>query len=208
MLTTTLALIWRGNGCSDPPPCGYEDTLLAPDAETPWGTRVEDDMNQLLGPYEGTWRWEESNWAVAIESGGTEFPARATLTVDASTYRITEPTGPFDHGVVCAPTAISADGVLTITDLQEQVIVAVDVVATRDIDNPQYLSYTIIQPVSAFSAGVQPLMQYDVEGLKSYVYWGVDGESIRGEFVYGAQREITSESGEGVFALVATFTQN
>jgi hypothetical protein len=50
-------------------------------------------------------------------------------------------------------------------------------------------------------------MNYDVEGIKVYIYWGVDGESPYAEIQYGARREITPGSGDGALAMLATFTQ-
>lgn len=210
LLTSILALLLRSTLCGDydPQPCGYEETDVTSDFITPWGTRIGDDMAALAGPYEGTWRWEKSNHVVEIEGGDVEIPALAQLTVDPDSYRLIEPVGPFGNGVVCSPTAVAADGVLTFTDEQGGPIVEIDVVVQQEQGGGIYISSTTIQPVSAFSDRVHPTEDYDVEGIGVLVYWGDGGESLLAEFTYSGQRTLSSSSGEGARSPVATFSQD
>lgn len=210
LLSSILALLLRSTLCGnfDPQPCGYEETEITADFITPWDTRFGDDLAELVGPYEGTWRWEKSNYAVEIDGGDIEIPALAQLTVDTDSYRLIEPVGPFGNGVVCSSTALAADGVLTFTDEQGGIIVEIDVVVQQEEGGEIYISSTTIQPVSAFSDRVHPTEEYDVEGVGALVYWGAGGKSLLAEFAYSAQRTLSSSTGEGVSTPIAVFSQD
>jgi hypothetical protein len=207
-MATSMALFLRetGCGCSEQEygPCEYEEVPVTADAVTPWDTRVGDDLAQLLGPYEGIWRWEEDHAALDFDRGGAEIPATATLVLDPDTYRFVNPI--YTGHTVCSPESVAADGTMTFTDEQGEVITSFDLTVMREIGLPVYLSDLTIQPVEAFSHEVHTLREYDVEGIHITVYWNEDGSELRVGIEYGAQSELTPASGTGTYAEVAEFT--
>jgi hypothetical protein len=204
-LLACLVMLWRSDACScqEYGPCEYEEVQLAADDITPWATRVGDDMARLLGPYEGIWRWEEDHAALDFDQGGAEIPATATITLDPATYRLIDPI--YTGHTVCTPETIAADGTMTFTDDQGDVITSFGFTVTREVGIPSYLSYSIIQPVEAFSDEVHTLRDYDVDGIKIAAYWSEDGSELSVYIEYGAQSELTATSGHGTLAGVATF---
>ncbi len=205
-LAMCMALLWRGEGCGchEYGPCEYEEIPVTADTLTPWDTRVGDDMAQLLGPYEGTWQWSEDHSALDFDRGGLAIPATATLVLDPTTYRFIEPI--LTGHTVCGGETVAADGRMTFTDEQGEVIVAFDLTVGQEIGYPAYLADFMIQPVEAFSTEVHTLRDYDVDGILINVYWSVGGSELQVEVIYGGQTELTPESGIGTHAAVATFT--
>jgi hypothetical protein len=205
-LVGCVALILRGDACSchEYGPCEYEEFPLTADDITPWDTRVGDDMTRLLGPYEGVWRWEEDHAALDFDQGGAEIAATATIVLDPATYRLIDPI--YTGHTVCSPETIAADGTMTFTDEQGEIISSFELTVTREIGYPIYFSSVLIQPVEAFSDEIHTLREYDVEGILITAYWSRDGGELSVDIVYGAQSELTPTSGHGTHASVATFT--
>jgi hypothetical protein len=198
-------MLLRSDACSchEDGPCEYEELPLAADDQTPWGTRVGDDLAPLLGPYQGLWRWEEDHAALDFDQGGAEIPVTATITLDPATYRLIDPI--YTGHTVCTPETIAADGTMTFTEEEGEVITSFDFTVTREIGYPIYFSEVLIQPVEAFSEEVHTLREYDVEGIKITANWSEDGSELTVYVEYGAQSELTATSGHGTLAGVATF---
>jgi hypothetical protein len=212
IIGTCLALL-RGEGlctCVDDEPCQYEETPLAADAETLWGTTPAEDIANLEIPQHGTWRWGESKDFVEVDDSGVELPAWATFVHDPETIRFSEHVDG-GRGVACNGPTVSVDGTLTITDDQGAVIVSLPITALRQFTaDLNYVSGPEYSPASLFSDRVHETAEWDIALVWGAISW-LEEHGLHAEFYYYGQRmnpgttENGTATGNGVVALVGEF---
>lgn len=213
----SLASLVLCNGCNDghgndgygdDGPCQYEEVPLAADAETPWGTKVADDIAELEVPQPGTWRWGESEDFLVLDDSGAQMPALATFVHDPETIRFGDHVGG-GEGVACHGPMVSVDGMLTITDEQGAVIVSVPLTVERHyMADLWYGAVPQYSPPSLFSDRVHETMQWQTSQVYGSIQW-LEDLGLLAEFFYQAQSMQNGEDevvmGDGVFSWVATF---
>ena len=200
------AVLLREALCScgvDDGPCEYEETPLAVDAETPWGTTPAQDIAELEVPQHGTWIWSESKDFIEIDDAEVSLPAWATFVHDSETIRFSEYIGG-GYGLACDGPTVSVDGTLTFTDEQGGVIVSVPVTVERQWTSaPNYGSSPRFSPISLFSAAVQATEEFEIMQVDGSIIWLDDG--LLAEFYYFALSMRTETTGDGVHTLIAKF---
>ena len=209
LVTVTCLALLRGEaGCCsidsrDDGPCVYDETPLAPDDETPWGTTPAQDIAALEVPQHGTWRWGEDQYFIEIDEDGVELSGWATFVHDAATIRYSEHVSG-GLGVACDGPTVSIDGTLTITDEQGAVIISVPLTVQRQYTaHLEYVSSPQYSPISLFSSSLQEQAEFDVSQVYGVIVWRPRG--LIAEFYYQAQSMTTATTGDGAISLVGMF---
>jgi hypothetical protein len=205
LLVLPLALVVGGCRYREPwGGCPYEDIAVSPQFMTPWGTVLEQDTVQLMGPHRGTFAWRDGGEVITVPKAGQELDVDATVEIDLTTatmrvYQSTEQTP------VCESDYLSVEAMVSFVRLDNgEVELTTPVTVTRDAESPQYLGESEVLPASEFAPGLVPLQHFDSEGVTTWMLWGAEGWLLA-EYRYGGQSSDSSTTGHGASKMIVEF---
>ena len=149
-----------------------------------WGEPVGEEVATLLGPYEGTWTWEDGDGVVEVPDAGTSFPATASIEIDPTSYRFVEVEFIEGNRIELFPDRLipcggielgfHADGVLTVVDQHGTTVVTAPLAIRRDRERWSYWAEPSFEPISSFSEGLRPLHEFDNQSVDAEISWRTD----------------------------------
>jgi hypothetical protein len=208
-IASTLLLLALG-GCKIRQPIGgclFEEMELSPESMTPWDTVAEHDMEQLVGPYQGTLTWYDGDDVITVPKAGQAVEVEAEVELDLSTIRIREYIKDPERTAACESDELLVNATMTFVRLDDgEIELTVPFTAFREAEPSQYFGEAETMPVSDFTPGLAPMMELDVEAVTTMVWWGPEGSSLLAEFSYGGQTNDSPSTGHGSFKRIAEFT--
>src|SRR5690606_15054670 len=70
--------------------CPYNEVEVPPQFVTPWDTVLEDDVEDLTGPFPGTLTWLDGDDVITVPKAGQAIEVEAEVEVDLATARMHE----------------------------------------------------------------------------------------------------------------------
>lgn len=197
-------------GCKTREPwggCAFDEVEIASDFMTPWGTMLEDDLVQLMGPHEGTLAWRDGEDVVVVPRAGEDVPVEAVVDVDRGSARMRVYQGGGDMRV-CESDVLLVEGVVSFMRIDDgEVELATPVTFTREEDWSRYIAEVDAIPVAEFVPGLEPLQEFPTEHVTARIEWG-ESVGFSAEYDYFGQRSDSPGTGAGVSQLIAEFVMS
>lgn len=186
--------------------CPYNEVEVPPQFVTPWDTVLEDDVEDLTGPFPGTLTWLDGDDVITVPKAGQAIEVEAEVEVDLATARMHE----FimgDRVAACEPDRLFVDAQLSFIRLDDgEVELTVPIEVNRRVDGSQYRAEAEISPIEDFAPGLVPMEDYDAEAIFVRMRWAYDTGNLHADFEYRGQTNDSPTTGHGSFRAVAEFT--
>jgi hypothetical protein len=208
-LASSTLILFAIGGCAIRHPvggCPYEDVNVSPQEMTPWGTVLEQDMAQLVGPYRGRLSWFDGDDVITVPKAGQAIEVDAEIEIEPTTSRVREYESTKDQPA-CEVDYLLMDATVTFVrpdDGQAELAVPIEVI--RYVDSMHYIGSAETTPVSEFVPGLAPMEDLDVEFITTMMWWRPAGTALLAEFEYTGQTVDSSSTGHGRFKDIAEFT--
>ena len=163
-----------------------------------WGVPVEEEMATLLGPFDGTWTWDDGGQILEVPGAGTSFAATATIEIDPTSYRFIEEETIVgtqklfqDRLAICGePDGFFAEGTMTVVDMDGVTIATAPILIERSDENHRYLAQVELEQISSFSAALEPRYEFDTERIHGHVRWDTPQGPLEASFGYSGEQAL------------------